>query len=272
VTVLAKTLLIIALTYVAALAAAYAGQRRLMYFPDRQRITPATVGLPNVVETLVPAPDGAAVVTWYVAARPGKPTILYFHGNAGSLADRQPRIARFMGEGWGVMMMTYRGYGGSTGSPTEIDNVGDAKRTYDALRARGVTAGSIVLYGESLGSGVALQVAADRPVGGLILDAPFTSVVDVAASRYWMFPVRQLLSDRYESIAHIKRVRVPLLILHGERDRVIPVAMGRALFAAANEPKHIVTFPEGRHSDLYTDGNNALAAVRTWIGQLVLTP
>ena len=266
--ILLKTVLVLLAIYVLALVAAFLGQRRLMYFPDRQRTAPAAVGLAGVVEQRIAAPDGHHVLAWYGAARPGQPTILYFHGNGGSLAARAPRIARFLNEGWGVMMMTYRGYGGSTGSPTEVDNVADALRTYDTLVARGVPVGSIVLYGESLGSGVAVQVAAAKPAVGLILDAPFTSTIDVAKATWWFFPVGWLLADRYESARHVAGVRIPLLVLHGELDQVIPVAMGRELVRLAPGPKRLVLYPNGNHSNLYVDGNTALDAVRTWISEL----
>jgi fermentation-respiration switch protein FrsA (DUF1100 family) len=245
--------------------AAYLGQRRLMYFPDRTHTRPAQVGLMGVEERVLTAPDGARVIAWYGKARPGEPTILYFHGNAGSLAARAPRIERFMGEGWGVYMMTYRGYGGGTGSPTEAANVADARLAYGALVLEGVKPASIILYGESLGSGIAVRLAAERPVAGIVLDAPFTSAVDVAAKAYPFLPVRLLLADRYESTKYIGQVRAPLLILHGECDAVIPVSMGRELFRLANEPKRLATFTNGGHSDLYLNGNGALAAMRDWI-------
>jgi fermentation-respiration switch protein FrsA (DUF1100 family) len=248
--------------------AAYFGQRRLMYFPDRTRISPAEAGLSGVEERLLKTPDGAQVVAWYGKARPGQPTLLYFHGNAGGLVDRAERIRRFMGEGWGVYMMAYRGYAGSTGSPTEAANVADARLAYGALVLEGVEPASIILYGESLGSGVAARIAAERPVGGIVLDAPYTSIADIGAQAYPFLPVRLFLADRYETTKYIGQVRAPLLILHGERDRVIPVAMGRELFRLANEPKRLVTFAGGGHSDLYLDGNGALAALRTWIGEL----
>jgi fermentation-respiration switch protein FrsA (DUF1100 family) len=254
--------------YAAVGLVAYLGQRKLMYFPDRERVDPAAVGLKGVAERVIETPDGERVVAWYGRARPGQPTLLYFHGNGGSLAIRVPRIVRFMAEGWGVYMMTYRGYGGSTGSPSEAANVADARLAYKALVQEGVSPKSIIAYGESLGSGIAVRVAAELPLAGVILDAPFTSVVDVAAQAYPFLPVRPFLIDRYESSRHIAGIKAPLLILHGAHDGVVPVAMGRELAGLAPEPKRLVVFPNGHHSDLYTDGNDAIDAVRGWIGGL----
>lgn len=254
--------------YLAIALAAYLGQRRLMYFPDRARTLPAAAGLAGVEERMLKTPDGARVVAWYGKARPGEPTILYFHGNAGSLLSRAPRVERFMKEGWGVYMVSYRGYSGGTGNPTESANVADARLAYGALLLEGVDPASVILYGESLGSGVAVRLATERQVGGVVLDAPYTAIVDIAAKAYPFLPVRLLLADRYESTRYIAQVKAPLLILHGERDVVIPVAMGRELFRLANEPKRLVTFPAGGHSDLYLDGNGALEAVRDWVRKL----
>jgi fermentation-respiration switch protein FrsA (DUF1100 family) len=175
-----------------------------------------------------------------------------------------------MNEGWGVCMMSYRGYSGSKGSPTETANVADARLAYGALVQDGVDPASIILYGESLGSGVAVRLATERPTGGLILDAPYTSILEVAEQAYPFLPVRHFLKDRYESRNYIGQVRTPLLILHGELDPVIPVAMGRELLQLANEPKRLVTFPFAGHSNIYVDGNPALDAVRAWIGELKL--
>ena len=263
-----KLLLGVAAAYVLVAVAGYFAQRKLMYFPDRARVQPAEAGLANVEERVLKTPDGARVIAWYGKARPGQPTLLYFHGNGGSLAVRAERVRRFMAEGWGVYMMTYRGYGGGTGSPTENNNVADARLAHGALVLEGVAPSSIILYGESLGTGIATRLAVERPAAGLILDSPYTSIVDVAAQAYPFLPVRLFLMDRYETSKYIGNVKVPLLILHGERDGVVPVAMGRELFQLANEPKRLVVFPNGGHSNLYIDGNNALDAVRRWIGEL----
>jgi fermentation-respiration switch protein FrsA (DUF1100 family) len=257
-----------AAAYALVCVAAYLGQRKLMYFPDRARILPAHAGLAGVDERVLKTPDGERVIAWYGRARPGQPTLLYFHGNGGSLAIRAPRIERFMHEGWGVYMMTWRGYGGSSGAPTEDHNVADARLAYGALVHEGVPPSSIVVYGESLGSGVAVRLAAERPVAGVILDAPYTSIVDVAAGAYPFLPVRAFLLDRYETTRYIAQVKAPLLVLHGERDPVVPAAMGREVARLANEPKRLVLFPDGGHSDLYINGNNAIDAVRAWMRTL----
>jgi fermentation-respiration switch protein FrsA (DUF1100 family) len=249
-------------------AAGYFAQRKLMYFPDRTRVAPASVGLANVEERVLKTPDGAQVIAWYGKAQPGQPTLLYFHGNGGSLSIRAERIRRFMAEGWGVYMMTYRGFGGSTGSPSEIGNVADARLAYGALVHEGVAPKSIIAYGESLGTNIAVRIAAEREVGGVILDAPYTSIVDVAAGAYPFVPVRFILTDRYETARYIASVKVPVLILHGERDGVIPVAMGKELYRLANEPKRLELFPQGGHSNLYVDGDNAIEKVRAWIHAL----
>jgi fermentation-respiration switch protein FrsA (DUF1100 family) len=239
-----------------------------MYFPDRAYTLPAQAGLLDVEERVLKTPDGSRVIAWYGKAKPGEPTLLYFHGNGGSLAVRAERIRRFMGEGWGVYMMSYRSYGGSTGSPSEVANVADARLAYGALLLEGVEPTSIILYGESLGTGIAVRIATERPAAGLILDAPYSSIVELAAQAYPFLPVRYVLKDRYETEKYIRQVQMPLLILHGERDPVIPVAMGRELLRLANEPKRLVTFPLAGHSNIYVDGNRGLDAVRTWIGDL----
>jgi fermentation-respiration switch protein FrsA (DUF1100 family) len=263
-----KLVLGVAAAYVLIGLAGYLAQRKLMYFPDRARTQPAEVGLADVEERVLKTPDGEQVIVWHGKARPGQPTLLYFHGNGGSLRVRAERIRRFMAEGWGVYMMTYRGYGGSTGSPSETNNVADAHLAYGALVREGVAPKSIIAYGESLGTNIAARIAAEREVGGLILDAPYTSIVDVAAGAYPFLPVRYFLDDRYETTRYIASVKVPLLILHGERDPVIPVAMGKELYRLANEPKRLALFPNGGHSDLYIDGSDALDVVRRWIGEL----
>lgn len=240
-------------------------QRELMYFPDPARVSPQTLGL-DVEEIELAAPDGAVVLAWYGKPQPEKPVILYFHGNAGSLATRAERIRKYTARGYGVFMMTYRGFGGSTGTPSEAANVSDAQRAYDRLRALGIGSDHIVLYGESLGSGVAVQVAAAKPVRGLILDAPYTSMLDMARLHYPLLPSDFFLTDTYHSDRFIGRVAAPVLIVHGEMDDVIPVAMGRRLFDLAASPKEIVTLPGAGHSDHHLFGS--YEAIYAWLERL----
>ncbi len=255
--------------YALVVAAAWLGQRHLMYVPDPARVTPTAAGLTGVDEHVLEAPDGARVMTWRTTAVPGRPYLLYLHGNAGNLASRADRFQRYQARGVGLMMLSWRGYSGSTGRPSEAKNVADARLGYDALVESGVRPEDIVIYGELLGSGVAIQLAVERKVAALVLDAPYTSIVDVALLSYPYLPVRPLLIDRYESDRHIKQVEVPVLVLHGERDAVIPVRMGKALYEMVPGPRKLVLFPDGGHVDL--DGYGAVDVVMEWIDDVFRT-
>lgn len=243
-------------------------ERRLMYFTGGDYLSPAEAGLNGIEERVLAASDGTQVMAWYAPAAPGQKTLLYFHGNAGSLASRAERIAFYAAQGIGIFIMTYRGFPGSTGEPSEANNVADGLRAYDALRESGVAAQDIVIYGESIGTGVAAQVAAARAVGGLVLDAPYTSMVELAALLYpaLSLPGRFFMRDRYDTRRHIRSVSAPLLIIHGEEDEIIPVEMGRELYAAASEPKAIKTYPGAGHADHAMFGSQD--AVADWIGRL----
>ena len=249
-----KILFAIALAYAVAMLALYFGQRKLMYHPDPTRTLPEALGLERVSERTMTTPDGQKIVTWRGDAQPGQPTLLYFHGNGAALSARAGRVQALQEAGLGIALMSYRGYSGSTGHPSEEANTRDARQLYDEVRAQGVSASDIIIYGESLGTGVTTRLAATVDVGGVILDSPFTSVVDRAAELYPFFPVRPFITDRYPVIDLIDEIDAPLLILHGARDSIIPVRMGKAVFAAAREPKTLQVFPQGGHSDLFNHG------------------
>jgi fermentation-respiration switch protein FrsA (DUF1100 family) len=250
-----KLVFSVAALYALVAVAAFLFQRRLTYFPDSQRMSPASFNLPGVEERIIATADGEHLISWFAPAATGRPTVLYFHGNGGNLAKLSERVRRYVARGWGVLFLSYRGYSGSTGVPSESANVADAKLAYDALRAAGVDPEDIIVYGQSLGSGIAVQVAAEKDVGGLVLDAPYTSIVDVAAVSYPYLPVRRFVLDRYETMKFLPQVTAPLLVLHGEDDRVVPVEMGKAVYAAANAPKEIATFPRAGHSDHHLHGS-----------------
>ena len=248
--------------YVGIATVLYVMQRSLMYFPDTVHVTPAQAGLPQAEEVALTAADGVAITVWHVAPKNDKPVILYFHGNGGALHYRVERFKRLIADGVGLVALEYRGFGGNAGTPSEHGLIADAETAYAFAAAR-YPAKQIVVWGESLGSGVAVAIAAEKPVGRVILEAPFTSTAAVASIRYWYLPVRLLMKDQFRSDERIGKVTAPLLILHGFQDRTVPYAMGEQLFDLANQPKHIVKFLDGGHEDL--DANGALNAVARFL-------
>ena len=242
------------------------GQRSVMYLPHKSRVAPATAGLVGVVESELATPDGERLVVWRAPAKPGQPTVLYFHGNGEPLTYRAGRIKSFQAEGWGIHLHAYRGFSGSTGSPSEAAIVADAKLAYDRLRAEGIAATDIVLYGESLGTGVAIQVAVSRPAAALILEAPFTSLVAAWRQFVPFVPLDLIMRDRYESDKVIGRLNMPLLIVHGEKDPLVGVKLGRALFALAPEPKTLAILPRARHMNVHKYG--AMDHIKAFVATL----
>jgi fermentation-respiration switch protein FrsA (DUF1100 family) len=242
------------IAYVLICIGGYFANRIFMYFPDPYRYTPEEVGLTGVEEVELTTPDGVTLVAWYAPAAEGRPTVLYFQGNAGNAAGRAAKIETMRSGGTGVFYLNNRGYGGSGGKPTEKKNIADAILAYDHLAGLGIPPDRIVLFGESLGSGQAIPLAAQRPVKAVILEAPLTSTIDVARSVYFWLPLRLILQDRYHNEKNVKAVTAPLLVLHGKGDAVIPVSMGQRVFEAANEPKKLELFPQAGHADLFEHG------------------
>lgn len=239
------------LFYVTTLAFLYLFQRDLQYFPGRGDPAPGEVGLEGVERVALATPDGETLVLWLSPAAAGQPTILFLHGNGGSIADRADRLAFYQRRGIGAAFLSWRGYGGSTGRPTEAGLVTDAETALDHLLGLGIPAGRIALVGESLGTGVAVQLAARRTVGAVVLEAPYTSAADVARRAYPWVPVRLLMKDQFRSRDHIGDVRAPVLVLHGEADRIVPFAFGRALYAAANPPRTFLSLGPVGHEALF---------------------
>jgi uncharacterized protein len=238
--------------YLALGALMFFAQRALMYFPDRTRTPPAVAGFPEAQEVILDTSDGEKVIVWHVPPRAGKPVVLYFHGNGGALNLRVDRFRRITAEGFGLIALSYRGYGGSTGTPTEPGLREDANTAYRFAAAN--YQGRFAVWGESLGSSIAIGLAASQPVSHVILDAPFTSALDIAAALYWFLPVRYLMKDQFRSDLHIRGVQAPVLILHGDADVVVPIAYGERLLAMIPGRKQMVRFPGGAHVDLDRHG------------------
>jgi pimeloyl-ACP methyl ester carboxylesterase len=260
----AKWIFIVATaSYLGVAALMYLAQRALMYFPDPARTAPAAAGFPQAEEVMLDTGDGEKVIVWHVPPRGDRPVVIYFHGNGGALRDRVPRFAKIAAAGVGLVGLSYRGYGGSTGKPTEVGLIDDARAAYTFAAARYL--GRIALWGESLGTGVAIALAAEAPVSRMILESPFTSTLDVAAANYWFLPVRLLMKDQFRSDQRIARVNAPVLVLHGEADGIIPIHYGERLYAMIPGEKHFVRFPAGGHNDLDQHGG-ADAALRFLVG------
>ncbi len=236
--------------YLAVVALVFVFQRSLQYFPstDARDAAERTGGLMQTVTYRTE--DGLEIAGWFHPPRDGLPTLVRFHGNGGQHGDRAGAMQPYMARGYGVLLAGYRGYGGNPGKPTEDGLYADGRAALAWLAGQGIEAGSVVLYGESLGTGVAVQMATEHAVAGLVLEAPFTSAVDVGQAVYRWLPVRLLMWDRFDNASKIGRIAAPLLLMHGDADRVIPIHFGRRLFEAANEPKTALFVPGGGHSDL----------------------
>ncbi len=242
---------IAALLYAVVLVGMYLGQRQLMYFPSNDDPLPGDVGLAGVSVERLETRDGERLVLWHAEPAPGQPTILFFHGNGGEMAHRNGRFAAYQAAGLGVAFLSYRGYGGSSGTPTEAGLHMDADAAYGWLRDQGIAAEDIVVVGASLGTGVAVQLAARAEVAALVLGAPYSATDDVAAGVYPWLPVRLLMRDRFRSVDHIGSVRAPILIQHGTADTVVPFASGQALHGAAPQGTRFVAIEGAGHEVLF---------------------
>ena len=248
-------LLTLAAVYAAIVAVMYVLQRRMMYVPFGGVPNPVAAGVPEMRPVQLRTEDGLSLLAWWAEPRdPLKPVLAYFHGNAGDLGLRGHKLRPFLDAGFGTLLLAYRGFSGNAGSPTEEGLYRDGRAALAFIADAGVPPHRIVLYGESLGSGVAVQIGSEQRVGAVVLEAPFSSITDVAAAHYSFLPVRWLLKDRYESAAKIGKIGAPVLIFAGGRDTIVPPRFARRLFEAATEPKELHFVPEATHLDFYEYG------------------
>ena len=240
--------------YAIALSVLWTQQRHLLFFATTEQVSPDAAGFRDARTLTLTTPDHERLIAWYRPPQPGQPLILYFHGNANNLGGDARRLEALATGGYGILAVDYRGYGGSTGVPSEEGLLADAETTLAKATELGFGPQNTVLYGHSLGTGVAVAMAARHEVAALILEAPFTSAVAVAQARYWIFPVGALMLDPFHSDERIKSVHAPLLVIHGTADGTIPVRFGEKLFALANEPKQFVAISEGGHMLMLAPG------------------
>ena len=240
--------------YIVIVTTLYTLQRRILFVPGQVISRPEKVDVPEMEEIKLRTEDGLSLISWYHKSKTGKLTIVYFQGNAGTVADRAYKARILIDHGYGILMVGYRGYGGNPGRPSEDGLNLDANSAIKFLNDQDTPNSKIVLYGESLGTGVATFLASRVKVSGLILEAPYTSITEIAAKRYWFIPVKWLLKDNFNSIQSITSINTSLLIIHGTNDRVINFRQGKILFDSALEPKQFETVKDAGHSDLYDYG------------------
>jgi fermentation-respiration switch protein FrsA (DUF1100 family) len=245
-------LLVVVLGWVAVALFVAWREPRLLYYPLREiEATPAQISL-LFEDVWLTARDGVRLHGWYVpASNTSAATVLFLHGNAGNISHRLEKLALFHGLGVNTLILDYRGYGQSAGTPNERGTYLDAQAGYDWLtQLRSVPSSSIIAYGESLGAAVAVELAVTNTVAGVVLEEPFTSVAEVGQKLFPYLPVRLLVRNKYNTLSKMARLRSPLLIFHSRDDEMFPYAYAERLLAAAPGPKRLVEL-RGSHNDAF---------------------
>jgi uncharacterized protein len=255
------------IVYLGVAGALYSQQQSLLFRPDATRVDPARVGLTGVREVSLNEPGQPLLLGWQVTpADASRPVFLYLHGNAASLARRANRFEFLTREGAGLLAVSWRGYGGSEGEPGEAGFHEDAAMAVDYLKRQGIGPERIILFGESLGAGIAIMTAAKTPVKGLILDSPYLSIASIAADRYWWLPVNWLLHHPFRADLAAPKVKVPTLAIHCTGDWVTPYAGGKSLLSRLGGPYRLVTIERACHVPPFSDGGGE--AIRVFLAEL----
>jgi fermentation-respiration switch protein FrsA (DUF1100 family) len=249
-------LILLVCLYLGFLVMLFLTQRRIVFRPDPTEADRTAAGLgEQMVDVAIATSDGLTLTSWWAPPmRPDRRTIVYLHGNAGHRGSRAARIRDYLASGYGVLLVGYRGYGGNPGQPTEPGLYDDARANLAFLGSENVRPEQTVLFGESLGTAVAIQMATEHPILALVLEAPLASVLHSARARYPLFAFDFLVRDKFNSLRKIGKVKVPLLLVHGEQDRTTSVRFGRMIYDAANEPKRAHFIAEAGHNDLIEHG------------------
>lgn len=239
------------LLYICIMLYMYLMQRRILFVPEKDLWHPSHYGLDKTEDIILNTIDDVQIGCWYQPPQDKvMPYIVYFHGNAGHLRDRVDKLKTFLDYGFGICAPSYRGYGTSEGHPTEEGLYNDARAAVAFLKAKGVPEGKMVLYGESLGSGIATQIATEcHEAKALVLEAPYTSTADRGRERYPWLPVYLLMKDWFDSLSKIPKIHLPLLIFHGAEDTTIPQHHGKQLLKAGNTPKKGIFLPKIDHTN-----------------------
>ena len=229
---------IVTLCYLLIVIFVYFNQRNLLYHPFENNYTTDEANF-SYEEVFIPTSSGKKLKAWFHKKdlKQNK-TLIFFHGNAGDLRNRIYKLNLIKNFDINFLIVAYRGFSGNKGNPTEDGLYQDARDALDWLNKQEITDEQIIIYGESLGTGVSVEVAQNKKFAGIILESPFTSMVDAGKHYYFYLPVSLLLKDRYESLNKLKNIKIPILVMHGEKDRIVPFHMGKKIFKEANEPKY----------------------------------
>ena len=230
-------------------------QRKILFNVSGKPQNPSYYGLKNVAVVKIPTIDGLSLLAWYSKPKRNNPTLLYFHGNSFDIGERGYRINRYIRNGWGVLLVAWRGYSGNKGKPSENNLYIDGESSLKWLNNNTFTENSsIILYGESLGTGVAVELATRYSFKSVILEAPFTSISDLAKKRYKIYPSKFLVLDKFDNFKKIKKILSPLLIISGKKDEIVPHSHSIKLYKVAKKPKERVFIDEAMHNNLYDFG------------------
>jgi uncharacterized protein len=226
------------LVYLLVTLGLYIFQRNLLYHPAENNYSGDKLTV-NIEKVKITTDDNINLLAWYHRKDiKNYKTILYLHGNAGSLENRIHKINHFNDMNINFLLLAWRGFNGNAGKPTEQGLYQDARSAVKWLINQGAREENIIIYGESLGTGVATEIAQNQNFAGIILESPFTSMVAAGKSKYPIFPIKLLLKDKYENDKKIKNIMSPILVMHGEVDKIVPFWMGEKIFQLANEPKY----------------------------------
>ncbi len=246
-----KPFLILVLLIGVLFIAVYSFQRHFIYFPASDKPSLRDFNALDMQIIQIPVAKGLVLDSWYKPPQNHQPVILYLHGNAGHIGYRMYLARHFISAGLGILLLEYRGYGGNRGRPAEKGLYEDGRAAMRFLKQQGIPEKSIILYGESLGTGIATQLATEFSVCSVILQSPYASFTALARYHYWGLPIPVL--DKYDSLSKIAKIHSPLLILHGKLDIIVPYPQGEILFNFANEPKKLIKFPNKGHNDLWDE-------------------
>ncbi len=230
------------ISYLCILLYMYIFQRTFMYHPNIKNTDPTSIQF-NYEEVFIQSNKEIQLRSWFSSSSNNKKTILFFHGNAGELHARVYKLNKFSEMNLNFLIISWRGFSGNNGKPTEKGLYQDANKAVEWLQQKGINKKDIILYGESLGTGIAVELGSKDKYGGIILESPYTSMVDMGKRFYPFLPISLLQRDRYNSQKKIKKIKSPILVLHGKADTLVPFYMGKKIYEMANDPKYFY-FPE----------------------------